>query len=56
MVRYSYFETNIRSIFLQLPGQPTPVHDRIYVTVVVVQIFWEVGTPMPWEDVNLPHG
>jgi hypothetical protein len=32
------------------------IRDRIYVTVVVAQIFWEVGAPMPWCDVHLPHG
>jgi hypothetical protein len=30
--------------------------ERVYVTVAVAQIFWEAGSPMPWDDVHLPHG
>ena len=38
-------------------GPPaTPRRDRIYVTVAVVQMFWDAGVPMPWGDVHLPHG
>jgi hypothetical protein len=31
-----------------------PVRDRIYVTVVVAQIFWEASAPMLWGDMHLP--
>jgi hypothetical protein len=37
-------------------GPPTAMRKRIYVTVVVAQIFWETGAPISWGDVHLPHG
>jgi hypothetical protein len=37
-------------------GPLAAIRDRIYVTVVVAQNFWEAGAPMSWGDVYLPHG
>jgi hypothetical protein len=47
-------QTDASAPFAMAP--PAHQRERIYVTVVVAQLFWEAGAPMPWCDVNLPHG
>jgi hypothetical protein len=37
-------------------SQPAILCQRTYMKVTVAHACWEVGTPMPWPDVNLPHG
>jgi hypothetical protein len=37
-------------------GPSLAIRDRVYVTVVVAQIFCEAGAPMPWGAMHLPHG
>lgn len=38
------------------PGAAPLARDRIYVPVDRCRHYWENAIPVPWPDVNLPHG